>query len=478
MCLRHLTLNGEKSIKIKFLSHWVVRNYNFKGIQNLFSFNKSYSLCNRQRIVLKCIRYRSLSQEMASSDCSPNIHSPLSEDSFQPITKVIKAGHKPQEWTTDPLGRSFVNPPVYHASTITFPTVEAYREAAKDYPFTGLWYGRHGTPTAWALEEAFAVIEGGYKACAVASGVAAINVSLLAFLKSGDHVLMTDAVYDPTRSFCEEFLKRFGVQVTYYDPIISAEELEKYLQDNTRIVFVESPASLSFEIQNISMLSKVAHQHGAIVMMDNTWGPTLFQPFEHGVDVSINAATKYIGGHSDLMLGLIACSKETYRPVKLSVKSLGCPPGPDDCYLALRGIRTLSVRLKQHEKNALAIAQWLEQQPQVAKVMHPALPSHPQHELWKRDFSGSSGLFGFQLKRHYSQRAVDNMLNHFKLFSMGFSWGGFESLILQTNIQSVRTIKKWSTQEGITLRVHAGLEDVQDLIEDLKQGFQRLESNS
>ncbi|EME32017.1 cystathionine beta-lyase [Galdieria sulphuraria] len=409
-----------------------------KGIQNLFSFNKSYSLCNRQRIVLKCIRYRSLSQgvsrkswhcclsqepnkEMASSDCSPNIHSPLSEDSFQPITKVIKAGHKPQEWTTDPLGRSFVNPPVYHASTITFPTVEAYREAAKDYPFTGLWYGRHGTPTAWALEEAFAVIEGGYKACAVASGVAAINVSLLAFLKSGDHVLMTDAVYDPTRSFCEEFLKRFGVQVTYYDPIISAEELEKYLQDNTRIVFVESPASLSFEIQNISMLSKVAHQHGAIVMMDNTWGPTLFQPFEHGVDVSINAATKYIGGHSDLMLGLIACSKETYRPVKLSVKSLGCPPGPDDCYLALRGIRTLSVRLKQHEKNALAIAQWLEQQPQVAKVMHPALPSHPQHELWKRDFSGSSGLFGFQLKRHYSQRAVDNMLNHFKLFSMGFS---------------------------------------------------------
>ncbi|KAK4522458.1 hypothetical protein GAYE_SCF06G2761 [Galdieria yellowstonensis] len=400
------------------------------------------------------------------------------ENNFQPNTKVIKAGHNPKEWTTDPLGRSFVNPPVYHASTITFPTVEAYREAAKDYPFTGLWYGRHGTPTAWALEEAFATIEGGYKACAVASGVAAINAALLAFLRSGDHVLMTDAVYDPTRSFCEEFLKRFGVEVTYYDPIISGEELENYLQNNTKIVFVESPASLSFEIQDIPMISKVAHKHGAIVVMDNTWGPTLFQPFQCGVDVSINAATKYIGGHSDLMLGLIACSQETYRSVKLSVKSLGCPPGPDDCYLALRGIRTLAVRLKQHEKNALVIAQWLEQQPQVAKVMHPALVSHPQHELWKRDFSGSCGLFGFQLKRHYSQRAVDNMLNHFKLFSMGFSWGGFESLILQTNIHSVRSIRKWNLQEGITLRIHAGLEDVNDLIKDLKQGLERLEKSN
>lgn len=206
-------------------------------------------------------------EENASQKCSSNIDI----HSLESSTKVVKAGHKPEEWTTDPLGRSFVNPPVYHASTITFPTVEAYREAAKDYPFTGLWYGRHGTPTAWALEEAFAVIEGGYKACAVASGVAAINAALLAFLKSGDHILMTDAVYDPTRSFCEEFLKRFGVQVTYYDPVIPGEELRKYLQHNTKIVFVESPASLSFEIQNIPMLAKVAHQHGAIVMMDNTW---------------------------------------------------------------------------------------------------------------------------------------------------------------------------------------------------------------
>eukprot|EP00871_Galdieria_phlegrea_P002325 jgi/Galph1/3093/GphlegSOOS_G1723.1 len=213
--------------------------------------------------------------------------------------------------------------------------------------------------------------------------------------------------------------------------------------------------------------------------MDNTWGPILFQPFQHGVDVSINAATKYIGGHSDLMLGLIACTKDTYRAVKMSVKSLGCPPGPDDCYLAYRGIRTLPVRLREHEKNGIVLAKWLEQQPQVTRVMHPALPSHPQHDLWKRDFLGACGLFGVELKS-YPQKALDNMLNSLQLFSMGFSWGGFESLILQTNINAVRSVRKWNFKEKLasTFRIHAGLEDVSDLITDLKRGFEVLEETT
>mmetsp|Transcript_16134 Transcript_16134/g.32648 ORF Transcript_16134/g.32648 Transcript_16134/m.32648 type:complete len:480 (-) Transcript_16134:495-1934(-) len=398
---------------------------------------------------------------------------------YREATRVVKGGYRPDEWTTDPYGRSVVNPPVYHASTVVFPTVDSLRAAAADWPFTGLWYGRHGSPTTFALEEAFATIEGGDNACVAASGVSAVNAALLAFLRAGDHLLMTDAVYDPTRSFCDRFLQRFQVETTYYSPTASADEIRSLIRDNTKVIFVESPGSLSFEVMDIRAISAVAHQRGVKVIMDNTYGPTLFKPFDNGVDVSINAATKYIGGHSDIMMGIIATSRETYRDVKKSIAMLGCPPGPDDAYLALRGLRTLSVRLKQHGENGLALAKWLETRPEVARVMHPALPSHPQHELFQRDFAGPAGLFSFQL-REYPTHAVNALVDGMELFSIGFSWGGFESLILPIDINSVRSVDKWQYGDGYgaTIRLHAGLEDVADLMEDLERGFTRLNEAS
>jgi len=346
-------------------------------------------------------------------------------EGYREDTKLVKGGYRGPEWTTDPLGKSVVNPPTMHASTITFPTVGALREAVKDYPFRGLSYGRHGTPTSWALEEAFATLEGGHKACAVSSGVAAINCALLAFLESGDHALVSDGVYDPTRSFCDHFLAKFGVETTYFDPVCTPEELEAMIKPNTKVLFLESPSSLSFELHDFSGLAKIGKVYGTAVICDNTWGPSIFKPLELGADVSLNAATKYIGGHSDLMMGLIACTQETYRRVKLSVKALGCPAGPDDCYLALRGIRTLGVRLQRHEESGLAIATWLEQRPEVTRVMHPALPSHPQHEIWKREFTGSCGLFSFQLTDEIGSEAVDAFCDTLiqGLFAMGYSWG-------------------------------------------------------
>ncbi|CAN8063408.1 unnamed protein product [Agarophyton chilense] len=392
-------------------------------------------------------------------------------------TRIVHGGVHKDEWTTDPLKRSVVNPPVYHASTVVFPNVAALRFAASDWPFTGMWYGRHGNPTTFALEEAFATLEGADNACITSSGVAAVNAALLAFVQSGDHVLITDAVYDPTRSFCDVFLKRFGVGTTYFSPTSSADQVCDLIRSNTKLILVESPASLSFEVMDVSAIAELAHAHNLKVLIDNTWGPTLFAPFENGCDVSINAATKYIGGHSDLMMGIIAAKdRETYRAIKTSVVQLGCPPGSDDAYLALRGLRTLGVRLRQHEKSALRIAKWLESRPEVLRVMHPALESHPQHELFKRQFKGSSGLFGFQLKEGFSQKSMDSMLDGMKLHSMGFSWGGFESLLMQTNINSYRTIDKWKYGggHGQTMRIHVGLEDVNDLINDLDEGFERL----
>ncbi|PXF43886.1 putative cystathionine beta-lyase [Gracilariopsis chorda] len=392
-------------------------------------------------------------------------------------TRIVHGGVHKDEWTTDPLKRSVVNPPVYHASTVTFPNVKALRFASSDWPFTGMWYGRHGNPTTFALEEAFSAIEGADNACLTSSGVAAVNAALLAFVQSGDHVLITDAVYDPTRSFCDVFLKRFGVGTTYFSPVASCDEVRELIRPNTKLILVESPASLSFEVMDVPTIAQVAHEHNLKVLIDNTWGPTLLSPFENGCDVSINAATKYIGGHSDLMMGIVAAKdRETYRAIKNSVVQLGCPPGSDDAYLALRGLRTLGVRLRQHEQSALRIAKWLENRLEVKRVMHPGLPSHPQHELFKRQFKGSSGLFGFQLIEGFSQDALDSMLDGMKLHAMGFSWGGFESLLMQNNINSYRTVQKWKYGDGYgqTMRIHVGLEDVDDLIKDLDEGFDRL----
>lgn len=392
-------------------------------------------------------------------------------------TKLIHGGVHRDEWTTDPLKRSVVNPPVYHTSTVVFPNVASLRFAASDWPFTGMWYGRHGNPTTFALEEAFAALEGADNACLTASGVAAVNASILAFVQAGDHVLITDAVYDPTRSFCDVFLKRFGVETTYFSPCTSPDDFAPMIRHNTKLVLVESPASLSFEVMDVPAIAARAHSRGLKVLIDNTYGPTLFAPFEHGCDVSINAATKYIGGHSDLMMGIIgAKDPETYRAIKESVVQLGCPPGTDDAYLALRGIRTLGVRLKQHGESGLKIARWLEERPEVIRVMHPGLESHPQHELFKKQFKGSAGLFGFQFREGFSQEAVDSMLDGMKLHAMGFSWGGFESLLMQNDINSARSVDKWKYGDGYgqTMRIHVGLEDIDDLINDLEHGFERL----
>lgn len=400
---------------------------------------------------------------------------------LQMDTRVVHGGTHRDEWTTDPLGRTVVNPPVYHASTVVYPNMKSFRYAASDWPFTGLWYGRHGNPTTFALEEAFAAVEGGDNACVTASGVAALNASLLAFVKAGDHLLITDGCYDPTRSFCDAFLGRFGVDTTYFSPLAAPDDVRQMIRPNTRAILLEAPSSLSFEVMDVSGIASVARQADVKVIVDNTWGPTLFKPFDHGADVSVNAATKYICGHSDIMLGLIAVRDyDIYRAVKKSVAELGCPPGSDDAYLALRGMRTLRVRLKQHGESGLQVARWLEKRPEVARVMHPGLESHPQHAMFKRLFSGSAGLFGFQLKEGFSQTAVDAMLDGMRLYAMGFSWGGYESLITQNKINSVRSVDEWQYGNGYgqTMRLHIGLEDVDDLIKDLDDGFGRLNASN
>ena len=365
-----------------------------------------------------------------------------------------------------------VNPPVYHASTIVSETVAELEDKRSRRFEPGVYaYGRQGTPTHEALETAIAAVEGGWRGMCVASGLAAINSAVLAFLKSGDHVLMVDSAYGPARRLCDNFLARFGVETTYYDPSIG-EGIAGLIRDNTRIVYVEAPGSLTFEMQDIPAIAAEAHKAGAVVIMDNTWSAgVFFKPFEHGVDVSVQAATKYIVGHSDVMIGTITTTEEHWATVRQSVAEFAAASGPDDVYLTLRGLRTLKIRLERHERTALALANWLQTRPEVKRVLHPALPDDPSHAIWKRDFTGSSGLFGVVLQ-DYSKEAVSAMLDGMDLFAMGASWGGFESLILPTNPGGFRTATTWD--ESPTIRIHAGLEDPDDLREDLERGLGRL----
>jgi cystathionine beta-lyase len=333
-------------------------------------------------------------------------------------------------------------------------------------------YGLLGTPTTFALEEAVAAIEGGYRAMLMSSGLAAVTAPLQACLKSGDHVLMVDSVYGPARNFCDKVLTRCGVETTYYDPLIG-EGIARLMRPNTRVVYVESPGSLTFEVQDVPAIAAAAHASGTKVLMDNTWAsPWLFPSFAHGVDVSIHAATKYIVGHSDVMLGAVITTEEMYEPVRTMAADIGHCAGPDDVYLALRGLRTLSVRLERHERNALAVARWLQTRPEVARVLYPALPEDPGHALWKRDFLGASGLFGVVLKPA-SKTAVYALIDALDLFGIGASWGGFESLIQPTTPARIRSATRFAS-EGPSLRLHIGLEDPQDLIEDLDRGFHAL----
>ncbi|WP_207478608.1 cystathionine beta-lyase [Arenibaculum pallidiluteum] len=390
----------------------------------------------------------------------------MSRDDWAEPTVLCHAGLDPA------ANHGIVNPPVYHASTVLFPTVEALEKAEQGL-FDVCRYGRVGTPTSWAFERAVAAIEGGSHAISVPSGLAAITTALTAFTKAGDHVLITDSAYGPTRKFCDAVLTKFGVEVEYYDPLIGAG-IEALLRDNTRIVYLEAPGSLTFEVQDVPAIAAAARRRGAKVMIDNTWAtPLFFKPFEHGCDVSIHAGTKYMVGHSDAMLGVIVCRDvETAEPVKRTAIMLGSAAGPDDLFLGLRGLRTMGVRLARHQETALRLAQWLQGRPEVARVLYPALPDDPGHALWRRDFTGASGLFGFVL-HETSKTRVAAMLDGMELFGMGFSWGGYESLILPARLAGLRTARRW-TEPGTLIRVHAGLEDFDDLRGDLERGLARL----
>ncbi|HEY2376346.1 MAG TPA: cystathionine beta-lyase [Gemmatimonadaceae bacterium] len=374
----------------------------------------------------------------------------------------------------DPTQRhGAVNPPVYRASTFVFPTVADW-EASRvhEHRFDVIRYGQLATPTTLAFEQSIATLEGGYRAMLVPSGLAAVTVALQALVRAGDHILVADSAYVPTRIFCDRTLKRFGVETTYYDPLIG-EKIGTLFRPNTRLVFLESPGSMTFEVQDVPAITRVARERGIYTLLDNSWAtPYFFPAFEHGIDVSILAATKYIGGHSDVMMGTITTTEALYDRVRSEVAELGFCVGSDDAYLALRGLRTLSVRLERHQRNATQVAEWLRTRPEVARVTYPALPDAPGHAMWKRDFRGASGLFGVEL-RPVAKAGVDALLNSLELFGMGASFGGFESLAIPMDPGPFRTATRW-THDGPLIRLHIGLEDPNDLIADLARGFDRM----
>jgi cysteine-S-conjugate beta-lyase len=386
-----------------------------------------------------------------------------SRRSRRPDTTLVTAGRDPRSY------HGFVNPPVYHASTVLYPNAEDFLAHRARYQ-----YGRRGTPTTEALESALAELEG--PQCAgvalLPSGLAAISTALLSVLRAGDHLLVTDSAYGPTRNFCEQILSRFGVTATYYDPLAGAA-IAKEFRDNTRAVYLEAPGSLSFEMQDVPAIAGVAHDKGALVLMDNTWAtPLYFRPLDHGVDLAIQAGTKYIGGHSDIMLGTVSANAATVTALKNTVRYTGVCEGPDDVYLGLRGLRTLSVRLERHYRSGLAVARWLEGRPEVLRLLHPALPSHPGHAVWKRDFTGACGLFSMVLKP-VPQKAAYAFLDTLELFGIGASWGGYESLAIPFDCAPLRTATRWQPG-GPTVRFHIGLEAVEDLLADLEHGFAAL----
>lgn len=359
----------------------------------------------------------------------------------------------------------FVNSPVYRGSTVVFDTVDDLENNRADFV-----YGTLGTPTIKNLEDAWTELAGAAGTVMSPSGLGAIALALMTTLKAGDHLLMPDTVYRPTRSFCHQMLKKFGVTTTYYDPMIGAGIIE-LIRPETSTLFLESPGSQTFEIQDIPLLTEIARQHGIKTIIDNTWAtPVFFQAHKHGCDLSVEAGTKYLSGHSDLLMGLVSANTETWPELRATYDSMAMLPGAEDCFLALRGLRTLHIRLKEAESRALKVARWLEQQPEVKTILHPAFASCPGHEFWKRDFSGSTGLFSIILDPVFSKAAVTEMLNGLRLFAMGYSWGGFESLIIPFDCSDYRTATTWQ-QAGKTLRLQIGLEDTDDLINDLRQGL-------
>jgi cystathionine beta-lyase len=375
-------------------------------------------------------------------------------------TRLVTAGRDTK------AQKGFVNPPVFHGSTVLYPTAEDLHAHRSEFQ-----YGRHGTPTTRALQHVLMALEG--PQCAgvglAPSGLSAISTTLLAVAKAGDHILVCDNAYRPTRNFCNGLLARYGVETGYFAPLIGGA-IEELFRPNTRAVVIEAPGSQTFEMPDIPAIAAAAHARGALVIDDNTWATPLYhRSLELGVDISMQAGTKYVGGHSDIMFGTISANARAWPIIAENIRLLGVCAGPDDVYLALRGIRTLSVRLAQHHRSGLEMARWLEARPEVLKVLHPGLESDPGHAIWKRDFTGASGLFSIVLKPK-PQAAVDAMLNSLTLFGMGFSWGGFESLAIPFDCATYRTATTWAPG-GPTLRLHIGLENIDDLKADLDRGF-------
>ena len=397
----------------------------------------------------------------------------IKDKNFKDATKLVHLGREPKEqgW--------MVNPPIHQTSTIVFPTLKDLLYAERGYsnndlvkPYE-LKYGRYGTQTNFALEKAIAEIEGGYNSFITSSGASAINTALIAFLKAGDHLLVVDSVYSPTRGFADKFLGKFGIETSYFDPF--SQNIEEAIRDNTKVIFMESPASLTFEIQDVPQICKIAKQNNIITIVDNSWASGIyFKPLEHGADISVTAVTKYLNGHSDVMMGAITLREEHFVKMYESFRYMASGAAPFSAYMAQRGLRTASLRMDHCFKSALKLAQWLETRAEVEKVFYPALESDASHELWKRDFSGAAGLFSFVLKKEYSKEALARMVDNLDLYGMGYSWGGYESLILPFTVNSIRTATKWPYGKQTCLRINVGLEDVEDLQSDLEAGLDRL----
>ncbi|MGA8586824.1 MAG: cystathionine beta-lyase [Roseiarcus sp.] len=369
------------------------------------------------------------------------------------------------------FSQGFVNVPPFRGSTVLYPDVATLKSRAQRYT-----YGTHGTPTTDALSSAWTDLTGGAGTMLVPSGLAAVVVALMTALSAGDHLLVTDSAYSPTRLFANKTLKRMGVETTYYDPAVGAG-IEALMRPNTKAVLTESPGSETFEIQDVPAIAEVAHARGACVIMDNTWAtPLFFSPHAHGVDMAVDAGTKYLSGASDLLLGLVSANDAWFKRLYRCVDLMAIPPGPEDVFLALRGLRSMELRLREAERQGLALALWLRGRPEVSRVIHPALPDHPGHALWKRDFTGSSGLFSVVLKP-VSDAAVAAFLDSLELFGLGYSWGGYVSLAIPFDCTAYRTATRFSPG-GPTVRFNVGLEDIEDLKADLDRGFARLRATA
>lgn len=388
---------------------------------------------------------------------------------LQRDTIVAHAGRDPERY------QGALNTPIFRASTVLFPDVASYEKRNAD-DYKAMRYGIYGTPTTFALEEAVARLEGGHAAVALPSGLAAIVAALAAFAKTGAHLLICDSVYQPTRNFCDKRLRPLGVAIEYYDPLIGAG-IADLIRSETTAVLCESPGSHTFEMQDLPAIAAAAHAKGVAVLADTTWGtPYFFRSFEHGVDVSIHAGTKYIAGHSDVMLGVIVTNEKYWLKVRRAVADYGYCVSPDDCYLALRGLRTIGVRMRAQQQSALRIARWLRARAEVLRVLYPALEGDPGYAIWKRDFSGAASLFGVILKPA-SDKAVAALIDAFDLFGIGSSWGGFESLAIRADPGKYRSATRWNAG-GPLLRFHIGLEHPDDLIADLEHGFAQMKQAS